>query len=48
VARRPSAASREKDLAAAGIRRLFSFGQRVEKKISVLVVVIVVVARRQS
>jgi len=48
VARRPNVASREKDLAAAGIRRFFSLEQRVEKKISALVVVEVVVARRQS
>jgi len=32
VARRPSASSREKDPAAAGIRRFFSVEQRVEKK----------------
>jgi len=32
VARRPSAASREKNPAAAGIRRFFSLEQRVEKK----------------
>jgi len=32
VARRPSAASREKDPAAAGMRRFFSLEQRVEKK----------------
>jgi len=32
VARRPSAALREKDPAAAGIRRFFSLEQRVEKK----------------
>jgi len=32
VARRPSAASREKDPAAAGVRRFFSLEQRVEKK----------------
>jgi len=45
VARRPSVASREKDPAAAGMRRFFSPEQRVEKKISALVVVVVVVAR---
>jgi len=48
VARRPEVASREKDPAAAGIRRFFSLEQRVEKKISALVVVVVVIARRQS
>jgi len=46
VARRPSAASREKDPAAAGIRRYFSLEQRVEKndigpRRSVVVVVVV-------
>jgi len=48
VARRPVVASREKNPAAAGIRRFFSLEQRVEKKISALVAVVVVVARRQS
>jgi len=50
VARRPKVASREKDPAAAGIRRFFSLEQRVEKKISIsaLVVDVVVIARRQS
>jgi len=48
VARRPEVASREKDTAAVGIRRFFSLEQRVEKKISALVIVVVVVARRQS
>ena len=45
VARRPSVASREKDPAAAGMRRFFSLEQRAEKKISALVVVVVVVVR---
>ena len=45
MARRPSVASREKDPAAAGMRRYFSLEQQVEKKISALVVVVVVVAR---
>jgi len=48
VARRPKVASREKDPAAAGIRWFFSLEQRVEKNISALIVVVVVVARRQS
>jgi len=48
VARRPEVALREKDPAAAGIRRFFSVEQRVEKRISALVVDVVVVARRQS
>jgi len=45
VAGRPEVASREKDPAAAGMRRFFSLEQRVEKKISALVEVVVVVAR---
>jgi len=43
VARRPEVASREKNPAAAGIRRVFPLSKKTKEKISALVVVVVVV-----
>jgi len=43
VARRPEVASREKNPAAAGIRRFFPLSKKSKEKISALVVVVVVV-----
>jgi len=43
VARRPEVASREKNPAAAGIRRFFPLSKKSKQKISALVVVVVVV-----
>jgi len=43
VARRPEVASREKNPAAAGIRRFFPLSKKSKVKISALVVVVVVV-----
>jgi len=40
VARRPEVASREKNPAAAGIRRFFPLSQKSTEKISALVVVV--------
>ena len=43
MARRPEVASREKNPAAAGMRRFFPLGKKSKAKISALVVVVVVV-----